>query len=87
MSAAALADAALEASVVGSFTRIGYAARRRLFDWEPLESLPLAGKTTRRDGRDVGLGLAAARADGSRRGDASASSAGTPSGPSGPGPS
>ena len=31
-----LVDALLEASVVGSFTRIGYVARRRLFSWTPL---------------------------------------------------
>jgi len=34
-------DRALEASVVGSFTRIGYHTRRRLFEWTPLESLGL----------------------------------------------
>ena len=39
-----LADALLEASVVGSFTRLGYQARRRLFDWEPLTSLRLDGR-------------------------------------------
>ena len=32
-------------AVVGSFTRIGYRARRRLYAWPPLEALPLAGKT------------------------------------------
>ena len=37
--AARLVDWTLEATVVGSFTRIGYFARRRLFDWAPLQSL------------------------------------------------
>ena len=36
-------DALLEASVVGSVTRIGYHAQRRLYGWAPLTSLPLEG--------------------------------------------
>ena len=36
---ARLVDWTLEASVVGSFTRLGYHTRRRLFDWAPLQSL------------------------------------------------
>jgi NAD(P)-dependent dehydrogenase (short-subunit alcohol dehydrogenase family) len=55
-----LADALLEASVVGSFTRIGYGARRRLFAWAPPDALPLAGKTFVVTGATSGIGRAAA---------------------------
>jgi NAD(P)-dependent dehydrogenase (short-subunit alcohol dehydrogenase family) len=57
-----LVDALLEASVVGSFTRIGYGARRRLFSWTPLAALPLAGKTFVVTGGTSGIGRAAAGA-------------------------
>ncbi len=50
------ADAALEASVVGSFTRIGYDARRRLYGWPPLEQIRLDGKTAIVTGGTSGLG-------------------------------
>jgi NAD(P)-dependent dehydrogenase (short-subunit alcohol dehydrogenase family) len=56
------ADALLEASVIGSFTRIGYQARRRLFDWTPLESLGLQDKTAVVTGATSGIGRAAAEA-------------------------
>ncbi len=55
-----LVDAVLEASVVGSFTRIGYHTRRRLFDWTPLQSLELDGKVAIVTGATSGLGRAAA---------------------------
>jgi dehydrogenase/reductase SDR family member 12 len=57
---AAIVDAILEASVVGSFTRVGYQARRRLYDWVPLESLQLEGKVAIVTGATSGLGREAA---------------------------
>jgi NAD(P)-dependent dehydrogenase (short-subunit alcohol dehydrogenase family) len=56
-----LVDWTLEASVVGSFTRIGYDTRRRLFDWTPLQSLGLEGKMAIVTGATSGLGRAAAQ--------------------------
>jgi NAD(P)-dependent dehydrogenase (short-subunit alcohol dehydrogenase family) len=57
---ARLVDWTLEASVVGSFTRIGYQTRRRLFDWAPLLSFGLDGKVAIVTGATSGLGRAAA---------------------------
>jgi NAD(P)-dependent dehydrogenase (short-subunit alcohol dehydrogenase family) len=59
-SEARLVDWTLEASVVGSFTRIGYRTRRRLFEWTPLQSLALDGKVAIVTGATSGLGRAAA---------------------------
>lgn len=54
-------DAALEASVVGSFTKIGYDVRRRMFDWQDLDSLDMTGKTAMITGGNSGLGLLSAK--------------------------
>ena len=51
-----LADALLEASVVGSFTRLGNQSRRRLYDWAPLTSLRLDGRSAVVTGATSGLG-------------------------------
>lgn len=54
-----LVDAALEASVVGSFTRVGYSVRRRLERWAPPARLD--GRVAVVTGATSGLGLAYAR--------------------------
>lgn len=55
-----VADAALEATVVGSFTRLGLEARRALGPWEDLGAVSLAGRTVLVTGATSGLGLATA---------------------------
>lgn len=55
-------DAVLEWSVVGSFTGVGSAVRRRLDRWAALADLDLAGRVIVMSGGTSGLGLAAARA-------------------------
>ena len=54
-------DAAIEAPIFTSFTRIGYDARRRLEGWTSLDSYDLAGRVVVLTGATSGLGLAAAR--------------------------
>jgi dehydrogenase/reductase SDR family member 12 len=54
-------DAALEASVIGSFTKIGYEVRRRMFDWQDLDSLDMTGTTAMITGGNSGLGLLTAK--------------------------
>jgi dehydrogenase/reductase SDR family protein 12 len=54
-------DAVLEASVVGSFTRVGYHARRRLYRWPELGTYDLAGRTAIVTGATSGLGFETAR--------------------------
>ena len=55
----ALIDAGLEISVVGSFTRIGPAVRRRLFGWSSPPAGAMAGRTVLVTGPTSGLGRAA----------------------------
>lgn len=62
---ASLADLALEATVVGSFSRLGYLARRRLFGWgDPAADAARAGRRGNAlvTGGSSGIGLAAAEA-------------------------
>ena len=55
-------DAALEWSIVGSFTRLGLTLRRRLDHWAPCEDRRLAGRVIVMTGATSGLGFAAAHA-------------------------
>ena len=56
---AGVLDAALELSVAGSFSRIGYAARRRAFRWHDPAPGALRGRTVLITGPTSGLGRAA----------------------------
>lgn len=55
-------DAAMELTVVPSFSRVGYAVRSRLEGWKPVEQLPGAGERVLVTGANSGLGYATARA-------------------------
>ena len=55
-------DALLEWSVGASFTRLGFAVRKRLDHWAPLEGRSMAGKVVVMTGATSGLGLEAAGA-------------------------
>lgn len=59
---ASAVDLALEATVVPSFSRVGYAVRSRLERWEELTSLPAEGRHVLVTGANSGLGYATARA-------------------------
>ncbi len=52
-------DLLLEATVLGSFSRLGYEARRRLDDWEDPPPAALAGKRILLTGATSGIGRAA----------------------------
>ena len=54
-----LVDDALEVSVVGSFSRTGYAVRHRLFDWATPPAGALAGRVALVTGPTSGIGHAA----------------------------
>ena len=56
MNPADLVDAALETTIAPSFTKIGYAVRRRLDHWRPLDSYDMAGRTVVVTGATSGLG-------------------------------
>ena len=53
-------DAALEFTVVGSFSRVGPALRRRLFGWRPIDGESVRGQVAVITGATSGLGLEAA---------------------------
>lgn len=54
------ADAVLEAPILTSFTKIGYAARKHLDEWTPVNSYDLRGRVIVLTGATSGLGRAAA---------------------------
>ncbi len=60
ISAPVLLDQLLELLVVPSFTRLGFAIRSRVFNWRPVESWSLAGRTIVITGPTSGLGREAA---------------------------
>ena len=62
MDSRSLIDTALEVSVVGSFSRVGFQVRRRLFGWTPPPDGCLVGRTVLVTGPTSGLGRATADA-------------------------
>jgi dehydrogenase/reductase SDR family member 12 len=60
MDARNLVDDALEISILGSFSRLGYLARRRLYGWQDAPPGSLAGQTVLVTGPTSGLGRATA---------------------------
>lgn len=62
MDARSVIDDALEITIVGSFTNVGYAVRRRLFGWSEPAPDALAGRTVLVTGPTSGLGRATADA-------------------------
>lgn len=61
MDGSRLVDRVLEGSVVGSFSRLGHAARSRTGHWTDLSSLNLTGRTIIITGPTSGLGLVTVR--------------------------
>jgi NAD(P)-dependent dehydrogenase (short-subunit alcohol dehydrogenase family) len=59
-SAARAIDGILDASIIGGFSRIGYAVRSRTRNWKELESSAFAGRTIVVTGATSGLGMATA---------------------------
>src|SRR6187397_1339652 len=57
-----LIDDALEIAVIPSFSRIGYAVRRRIFAWTPAHEGSLRGRTILITGPTSGLGRVTAGA-------------------------
>ena len=62
MPTASALDRALEATIVASWTRIGFELRRRCARWAPVSAHRLAGATVVMTGATSGLGLAASTA-------------------------
>ena len=62
MNLAAVVDDLLEITVIGSFSRIGYGVRRRLFGWTTPRAGSMAGRTVLLTGVTSGLGREAAGA-------------------------
>ena len=62
MDLASLIDDALEVTVVGSFSRVGYQVRRRVFAWDAPADGSLRGRTALVTGPTSGLGRATADA-------------------------
>ena len=58
MDVMSLIDGALELTVVGSFSRVGFQVRRQVFGWEPPPDGSLAGRTVLITGPTSGLGRA-----------------------------
>jgi dehydrogenase/reductase SDR family member 12 len=59
MNALTIIDDLLELTVIGSFSKLGYSIRSRLFDWQPPPTDALLGRTVLVTGPTSGLGRAA----------------------------
>ncbi|MFP5297363.1 MAG: SDR family NAD(P)-dependent oxidoreductase [Actinomycetota bacterium] len=56
-----LIDKVVETTVIPSFTLLGPAIRKRLFEWEDLDAIDMSGKVVLITGGNSGLGFASAR--------------------------